>query len=97
MLGISRITAFPFHSVCVPFGFPRKSAFPFLICITVESMTSPIVITSIKNGFLHTNKRHSRTIKTIRLPGLARALLTSVGSCRVYYVLKIKGRFLLVA
>ena len=24
-----------------------------------------------KNGFLHTNKRHSRTIKTIRLPKLA--------------------------
>ena len=25
-----------------------------------------------KNGFLHTNKRRSSTIKTIRLPGLAR-------------------------
>ena len=61
-----------------------------LICITVESMTSSIVITL---DFLHTNEvyscilmwisciliryrftneRHSSTMKTIRLPGLAR-------------------------
>ena len=33
-----------------PFG-----AFPLLICIRVESMTSPIVITYGKNTFLHTN------------------------------------------
>ena len=37
------------RSPCVPCAFPvdslAKSAFPLLICITVESMTSPIVIT----------------------------------------------------
>ena len=45
MLGIIPVAAFPLRSVCVPFGFPQESAFPLLICITVESMTSPIVIT----------------------------------------------------
>ena len=87
MLELSRITAFPLRFVCVPFGFPQESAFPLFICIMVESMTSPIVITKGenafihtnevssylgKNAFLHTNKRHSRTIKTIHLPKLAR-------------------------
>ena len=50
------VTAFPLRSVCVPFGFPQESAFPLLICITVESMTSSIVITQGKNAFLHTNE-----------------------------------------
>ena len=40
-----------------------------LICVPVESLTSPIVITF---GFLHTNKRRSSTTQTINLPGLAR-------------------------
>ena len=48
------------RSPCVPCAFPldslAKSAFPSLICITVESMTSPIVITQGKNVFLHTNE-----------------------------------------
>ena len=35
---------------CVP------CAFPLLICIKVESMTSPIVLTYRKNAFLHTNE-----------------------------------------
>ena len=39
------VAAFPLRSVCVPFGFPQESAFPLLICITVESTTSPIVKT----------------------------------------------------
>ena len=39
-----------------------------------------------------TNKRHSTTIGTIGLPRLARALLTLIGSCRVYYVFNIKAR-----
>ena len=38
------------RSPCVP------CAFPLSICITVESMTSPIVITQGKNAFLHTNE-----------------------------------------
>ena len=41
-----------------------------------------------------TNERHSTTIGTIGLPRLARALLTLIGSCRVYYVFNIKARFL---
>ena len=40
-------------------GFPldslAESGFPLLICIRVESMTSPIVLTKRKNAFLHTN------------------------------------------
>ena len=78
-------------SPCVPRGFPldslAKTGFPLLMCIRVESMTSPIVLTWAKNaflltnelssklgknGFLHTNKRRSSTMKTIRLPGLVR-------------------------
>jgi len=51
------------RSLCVPCAFPSlhmqdsftKSGFPLLICIRVESMTSPIVITKGKNAFLHTN------------------------------------------
>ena len=42
---LSLVTAFPLRSVCVPFGFPQEIAFSLLICITVESMTSPVVIT----------------------------------------------------
>ena len=38
-----------------------------------------------------TNERHSYSIGTIGLPRLAR-LLTLIGSCRIYYVLKIKAR-----
>ena len=78
-----------------------------LTCITVESTTCkpPIVNTQGRNAFLHTyevssciliryrftNKRQSRTIKTIALPRLARALLTLIGSCRTYYLFKIKA------
>ena len=41
----------PFGALpCVPY------AFPLLICIRVESMTSPIVLTYRKNAFLHTNE-----------------------------------------
>ena len=39
-----------------------------------------------------TNERHSTTIGTIGLPRLARALLTLIGSCRIYYVFNIKAR-----
>ena len=41
-------------------------------------MTSTIVITWGKNAFLHTNKRRFSTVKTIRLPKLARALFTLI-------------------
>ena len=41
-----------------------------------------------------TNEHLSTTIGTIGLPMLARALLTLIGSCRIYYIFKIKaGRF----
>ena len=39
-----------------------------------------------------TNERHSTTIATIGWPRLARALLTLIGSCRIYYVFNIKAR-----
>ena len=39
-----------------------------------------------------TNERHSTTIGTIGLPRFARALLTLIGSCRIYYVFNIKAR-----
>ena len=41
--------------------------------------------------FLH-NKSHSSTIKTIRLPGLAQALLALIN--KIYYLSKIKSRML---
>ena len=62
-------------------------AFPLLICIRVESMTSSIVITQRKSAFLHTNyvpssiynevnkfsnERLSTTIGTVGMPRLAR-------------------------
>ena len=41
-----------------------------------------------------TNERLSTSIETIGLPRLARALLTLIGSCRIYSVFQIKaGRF----
>ena len=42
-----------------------------------------------------TNERHSTTIGTIGLPRLARALLTLIGSCRIYYVFNIKARVIM--
>ena len=72
----------------------------------VESMTSPIVITWGKSAFLLVNYVPSKClvsvyivtvvlhIGTIGLPRLARALLTLIGSCRIYYDFKIKaGKF----
>ena len=56
-------------------------------------MTSPIVITYILIWVRFTNECHSTTIGTIGLPRLARALLTLIGSCRIYYVFNIKARF----
>ena len=38
-----------------------------------------------------TNERHSTTIGTIGLPRLARALLTLIGSCRIYSIFQIKA------
>ena len=72
-------------------GSLAKSGFPLLICITVESMTSPIVTTQGKNGFLHANKRRSSTIKTIDLPRVARSMFTLIGSCRIYSIFQIKA------
>ena len=41
-----------------------------------------------------TNERHSYTKETIHLPRLVRSIPTLIGSCIIYYVLKIKaGRF----
>ena len=39
-----------------------------------------------------TNERHSTTIETIGLFRLARALLTLIGSCRIYSIFQIKAR-----
>ena len=33
-----------------------------------------------------TNERRSQAVRIIALPGLARSLLTLIGSCRIYYV-----------
>ena len=44
-----------------------------------------------------TNERYSRTMKTINLSKRARALLTLIGSWKIYHVFKMKAHFLLVA
>ena len=72
-------------------------------------MRSSILIKCLVSVFLHinyvpssiynevdrfTNERLSTSIETIGLPRLARALLTLIGSCRIYSVFQIKaGRF----
>ena len=72
----------------VPFGFRCQRWVPFInmhngrvndvaYCYNLGFLHTNEVSSYLgKNGFLHTNKRHSRTMKTIKLPKLARALLT---------------------
>ena len=80
-------------------GSLGKNRFPLLICITVESMGSSILMKCLVTAcilirYRFTNERHPTSIGTIGLPRLARALLTLIGSCRIYYVFNIKARFL---
>ena len=44
---------------------------------------------------MFTNEGLSTTMDTIGLPRLAQALLALIGSCRIFYVFKIKARSLL--
>ena len=62
----------------MPFEFHHKSRFPSLhMQVSLEKRGFYILI-----RYRNTNERQSRTIKTIDLPRLARALLTLIGSCR---------------
>ena len=78
--------------------------------ILEKKMRSSILIKCLVSVFLHINyvpssiynevdrftneRRLSTSIETIGLPRLARALLTLIGSCRIYSVFQIKaGRF----
>ena len=67
----------------------------FPVCLPLPSPAFCILIKCLPpyswSAFLHTSKRHSGTIKTIKLPGLARVLLTLIGSWKIYYVFKIKA------
>ena len=68
---INPVTAFPLRSVCVPFEFPREECVSFINMHNRRLHDVTYCYKLEKNAFLHTNKRHSRTMKTIRLPGLA--------------------------
>ena len=73
---------------------PRKE-----VCSSISShsliLHTNLVPSSIYNEVAkYTNERLSTSIETIGLPRLPRALLTLIGSYRIYYVFKIKaGRF----
>ena len=77
MLFLILVTGFPLSSVWVPFGFPRKKWVPF---INMHNGRVNDISYCYNLGFLHTNERHSSIIATIRLPVLARSLITLIGS-----------------
>ena len=89
MLGIKPSYWVPLSSVWVPFiNMHNGRVNDVTYCYNLGFLDTNEVSSYLgKNGFLHTNKRHSRTMKTINLPKLARALLTLME--KISYVLKL--------
>ena len=72
-------------------GISRVTVFPVFLHTNKVSSCILMWISCILIRYRFTNERHSSTMKTIHLPRLARSLLNPIGSCRVYYIFKIKA------